>query len=218
MWPGIGNIIASLKEGWAIFVTIISSTLLGNTNIFILGLLCDNQSVGYYAIADKIIRAFINIVNPISVAIFPITSKMISQSKEAGVRFVRRVLLIGSFPFVAIVAAIFILAGAMVSIISGHQSQPIIILLRIMAVLPLTIFIDNLYGTQILVNIGRREQFMKAVLYPGIFSLLSSLLLVPIWKEQATAVIYVVSEIAVLTIMVYFVKCEGIYLIADGVI
>lgn len=214
--PSMRSILEELKDGWNVFITLMSSTLVNNTNIFILGVLSNNITVGYYSVADKIVRAFINLVSPVSVAIFPQVSRLINNSREEGIEYLKKALLWGTAAFGTLVMILILGAGLFVKIVSGKYSFHIRSLVLIMSLLPLTIFWDNIYGTQVLINIGRTVQFMKAVLIPGLISLLLSFLLVPIYRETATAAIFLISEFLILLFMVYYVRKNGIYLVKRG--
>lgn len=217
MVPPLKSVIKELRDGWNVFITLMSSTLVNNTNIFILGVLTNNTTVGYYSVADKIVRAFINLVSPVSVAIYPQVSRLINNRRDQGVKYLKKVLAWGTLAFGVLVGILAWGSGQFVRIVSGGYSDHIRGLILIMAVLPLTIFWDNIYGTQVLINIGRTAQFMKAVLIPGLVSLLLSFVLVPIYKETATAAIFTASELMILILMVYFSRKNGIFLVKQGI-
>lgn len=216
MVPPLKSVITELREGWNVFITLMSSTLVNNTNIFLLGMLTNNVAVGYYSVADKIVRAFINLVSPVSVAIYPQVSRLINDRREAGIAYLRKALKLGTLAFGILVLALVLGSGFFVKIVTGEYSDHIRNLILIMSILPLTIFWDNIYGTQILINIGKTAQFMKAVLIPGLISLLLSFVFVPIYKETATAGIFLFSELMILAFMAYYVGKSGIYLIKQG--
>jgi len=216
--PTIASIWEELRDGWNIFVTLMSSTLINNTNIIILGLYAGNTAVGYFSVADKIVRAFINLGSPVSIALFPRVSQLFNSSYDEGVKYLKNIIKLGTIAFSLIVLSLVFGANILIKVVSGEYSPHIRSLLLIMAVLPLTIFWDNIYGTQILINIGRTKDFMRSVLFPGIASVLFSLLLVPIYKETATAVLFLSSEIFVLVMMIYYVRKNKVYLIKENVL
>lgn len=214
--PSLSSVLAELKDGWNVFITLISSTLVNNTNIFILGMLTNNVSVGYYSVADKIVRAFINLASPVSVAIYPQVSRLINNKRVEGIEYLRKVLRWGTLAFGILVLILTLGSGLFVRIVSGAYSAHIRNLILIMSVLPLTIFWDNIYGTQVLINIGQTRRFMKAVLIPGLVSLGMSFVLVPLYKETATATIFLMSECMILFLMVHYARKSGIYLARQG--
>jgi PST family polysaccharide transporter len=215
--PSRELIIITWKDGWNVFITLLSSTFIYNTNIFILGLLTNNQTVGYYAIAEKIVRVFHSLVSPVSTAIFPYVSKLFSESKETAIRFLHKIMFLGSLTFAFFSLILIIFSGILVKIFTGYQSSHIQILIIILSPLPLSIFMDNLYGQQILLNIGCSKEFMKSILFPGLLSFIMSFIFVPFYKEYATTIIYLLSEIAILYSMIFYSRKAKIYLVREGI-
>lgn len=214
--PTVAEISALLLEGWVVFVSILSSSLVNNTGVIILGMFANNQAVGAFSIAEKIIRIFINVCTPISTALFPQASALFEQSTDQAVAVMRTVLRYGAVLFGMICAAILVGADVLVRIVAGGDNPAIATMVRIMALTPLTVFIDNLYGTQVLINIGQARKFMTAIIAAGIVSVSAALLVVPFWKGMGTAAVFMVSEGCVLVLMVAFVRQQGIFLVKDG--
>jgi PST family polysaccharide transporter len=204
------------KDGWNVFVTLLSAALVYNTNIFILGMLTNNQTVGYYAVAEKIVRVFHSLVSPVSTAIYPHVSKLFSESKENAVAFLHRIINIGGTVFVSFSLILVVFSGLFVRLFTGSQSTHIQVLIIILSPLPISIFMDNIYGQQVLINIGCSKEFMKAILFPGLISFALSFIFVPILKDYATAIIFLISELGILTAMIYFTRKKGIYLVKQG--
>ncbi len=204
-----------LKDGWNVFITILSATLVNNTNIFILGLLTNNQTVGYFSIAEKTVRIFHSLVSPVSTAIFPHVSNLMSKSREKVIKFLRKILISGVLCFLICSICLIVFSDAFVRLFSGQSSKNVQVLIIILSILPVTIFINNIYGQQILINIGRASDFMKAIIFPGIVSVVLSFIFVPIFKEYGTAIIYLSSEISILLLMIIFVRKESIYIIKN---
>lgn len=216
--PSKNNVVSTIKEGWNIFVTLFSATLVNNTNIVVLGFLTNNQTVGYFAVADKIARVFHSLVSPLSTAIFPRVSKLFNESKTDAILFLRKILYYGGAGFLLCSIILMSFSGVFVRIFTGSYSWHIQKLVMMLSILPLSIFMDNIYGQQILVNNGRTKEFMKGILFPGIGSLMLSFLLVPILKDYGSALLFVTSQLAILTLMIYYVRKMNIYLIKDGLI
>ncbi|MBI5806390.1 flippase [candidate division TA06 bacterium] len=214
--PEKNDLIKTIIDGKDVFLTILSSTLVNNTNIFLLGIMTNNQTVGYFAVADKIVKVFIALCAPISTAIFPRVSKLFCESRENAIKFLRKVLFWGGITFFAIFLTLILFPDIFIQMITGSHSAHINKLIMIMAILPLSIYIDNIYGTQILINIGRTKDFLMSVLIPGLISLVLSFIFVPMYKDSGTAFIYLISEIMILLLMIRFVRKQGIYLLRLG--
>jgi PST family polysaccharide transporter len=199
-------------DGWHVFISQASVSLFGNSNVFILGLFASAPVVGRFAVAEKIVRAVVGLSIPVCNAIYPAVSAMFARSREAAVAFLRRVVLGGGLIFLTVSAGLFLGADLSVRLVTGSPDPNITLLIRLMAILPLTIFVDNIYGTQILLNVGRQREFMGVVLAAGGFSALASIIMVPLFGATGSALVFTATELLVLILMVNAAHGAGVRL------
>jgi PST family polysaccharide transporter len=64
-----------LKESSGYFLSRASLSLFTTSNTFVLGLVCGNVFVGYYAIAEKLYQAYNSLISPINGVLFPHMAK-----------------------------------------------------------------------------------------------------------------------------------------------
>jgi PST family polysaccharide transporter len=210
--PGLNQCRSVLANGFQIFISQASVTLFTNTNIFLLGLFTNNIIVGKYAVADKIVRAVISLTGPVGTAIYPRTAVLFSQSREVAMRFLRKVIISGGIVFGLASIALFLSADLLVLMVTGSRSAEIAAFIRIMSILPLSVFFDNIYGTQIMLNVNLQKQFMRIILTGGIFSVLFLIVLVPPLKGIGSAITFLLSELIILSLMFIVVRKTGIHL------
>lgn len=211
--PSIEDMRATLRAGWSVFVSSFGVTLFGNSNIFILGLFARLDTVGYFAVADKIVRATIGLSVPVSTAIYPRVSLLFAQSRELALAFLRRVLLLGGMGFLALSVMLFLGANLAARLATGQPNAEVGLLIKLMAILPFTVFVDNVFGVQTLLNLGLSQQLMKAILYAGAFSVVASFMAVPHFGARASAVVFTLSQMLVLLLMIIPVHQRGIRLL-----
>jgi PST family polysaccharide transporter len=204
-----------LKSGFQIFISQLSICLFTNTNTFILGIFSNNQVVGAYAIAEKIVRAVIRLAGPVGSAIYPITSRMFEQSKEQAMRFLKKIIIVGSGAFFLLSLCLFLFADILVLVVSGSKSAEIASLVRIMAILPMNVFLDNIFGTQIMLNNRLQKQFMFIIFIGGMLSVALLMILVPLFNARGSAFSFVFSEFAILLAMIITVRKKGIRIMAS---
>lgn len=210
--PKRSEMYVSLREGFQIFVSQFSVCLFTNTNIFILGILTTPHIVGAYAVAEKIIRAVISLTGPIGSAIYPRVSQMFENSSKQALLFLKKISIAGSGIFGVMSILLFILADFLVVFVAGVPSKEISTLIRIMSLLPVTVFLDNIFGTQIMLNNNMKKQFMYIIVFGGIFSVMMLIILVPQLKGTGSAISFVSSEITILLAMILTVRKKGIRL------
>ena len=213
-FPKRSEYISILKSGFQIFVSQLSVCLFTNTNTFLLGIFSNNQAVGMYAIAEKIIRAGISLTGPVGSAIYPMTSRLFAQSKEGALRFLKKIIIAGAGVFFFLSLIIFISADILVMVVSGSKSPEIAMLVRIMSILPMNVFFDNIFGTQIMLNMQLQKQFMFIIFIGGFLSVAILMILVPLFDATGSAISFVLSEFFILITMIITVRKKGIRILA----
>jgi polysaccharide transporter, PST family len=208
--PDRATVIELLKNGFRIFISLAVSTLFNNTNTFILGVFSNNFVVGTYAVAEKIARACIALSVPVSNAIYPRTVLLFKESRERALSFLRKILFGGSALFAGVSILLFIFAGPIVTLITGTNNSTAVLVVRILSILPLSVFVDNIYGVQVLLNIGgMQKQFLRATIVSGVLSVAMQFALVPRFLAAGTAVSFLAAELCILTMYIIPVRRAG---------
>jgi PST family polysaccharide transporter len=207
-WPKKIVVLSQLKKGWFIFSSNLSVSLFTTSTTFILGIFTDNQSVGLFAAADKIITAIKGLNAPISQSIYPVISKKIVENKREGISFILKFGKIIIFSNLLFSVLLFILAKPICTYILGEGYQESIHLLRIMAFLPLIIVTSNLCAIQGLYNLGKAYLVSKYLIIIGISHLVLIFLLIPQFGVYGAATSVVITEIFGTLFSIYYFKKE----------
>jgi polysaccharide transporter, PST family len=208
--PDRATVAEVLKNGLRIFMSLAVSTLFNNTNTFILGIFSNNYIVGTYAVAEKIVRACVALSVPVSNAIYPRTVLLFKESRDRALSFLRKILLGGSALFGSVSVLLFIFAEPIISLVTGTQNGTAVLLVRILSILPLSVFIDNIFGVQVLLNIGgMQKQFLLATVTAGLLSILMQFVLVPRLFAAGTAISFLAAELCILTMYIIPVRRAG---------
>ncbi|MFA5147907.1 MAG: flippase [Candidatus Omnitrophota bacterium] len=199
-----------MKEGWHIFISTAAISLYTTSNTFILGLLTNNTIVGYYNAAERIVRSGQRLFNPISQTIYPHINRLVADSKDRAVVFIKKALLmIGGGSFI-VSAAIFILAGPIVRIILGPQFAQSVIVLRILAFLPFVIALSNIFGIQTMLTFDLKKQFSKIIIAAGLINIPTAILLVTLYQHVGLSIAVLATESFVTVSMFYYLHTRGI--------
>ncbi|MEO1783965.1 flippase [Thermodesulfobium sp. 4217-1] len=209
--PDVESIKYHLNEGWHIFISTVAISLYTISNTFILGLFASSEIVGYYSAAEKIIRAVQGLSSPMSQSIYPYISRLVSQSKESAIKFIKKIIiLIGSFTFI-ISLLIFIFANLIVKLLLGLQYNESVIILRIISFLPFIIALSNIFGTQTMLTFGYKKTFSRILIFASVINITLSFVLIPIFKANGTAFSALISEIYVSLAMFIYLKNKLIF-------
>jgi PST family polysaccharide transporter len=218
MIPSFDSLKHQLIEGWHIFLSTVAISLYTTSNAFILGLFTNNTIVGYYAAAEKIIRAVLGFLGPISQTIYPYLSKLMNSSKEAGIKFIRKITaLVGSLSFV-LSLSIFLFSDLIVKFILGTQYTGSIIVLKILSFLPFIVGLSNIFGIQTMLTLNYKKAFSNILVTAGIINVGLSILLVPILKHVGTSIAFLLTEIFVTISMLKFLESKGITILNTKIV
>lgn len=211
--PSWHDISSQMREGWDIFISNMFSSLYTTSNTVILGFIASNTIVGYFSAADKIIKACSSVISPIIQAVYPHISIVLEKSKEEALLLIRK---IGLIITVVIGAGCFVLlfgSSIILPLFAGSSYDNSIVLIQIMSFLPLIIGWANVLGVLTLINFGYQKQLSRIYIYSSIFSILTTLILVPLFKEVGTAINVTLIE-SIVTIAMYVVlRRKGINII-----
>ena len=195
--PSVLQIKTQLINGWYVFISTASITLYTTSNVFILGLFASNEVAGYFAAADKIRVAVQGLFSNAGSTIFPYLSKMFTESKKDAIVFVKKYRNYTVGIAMILTLMLFIFAKPIVLIVLGSGYEPSINVFRIILFLPIIILLSNIYGIQIMLNLGYKKEFFKVIFYAGIINLILSFVLVPKFYEIGTAISVTITEVIV---------------------
>jgi PST family polysaccharide transporter len=214
--PSFHAIKLSLSEGWHVFLSTAAVSLYTTSNTFVVGLLTSPADVGYFSASEKLIRAVLAILSPVSQSVYPHVNHLAHQSKEKAILFLSRLLrLFGSGSFV--VSALLIVGSDwIVSIVFGPEFGPAVVLLRWMAFLPFVISISNVLGIQTMLTFGFQKLFSDILIFAGILNIALIFPMTIILGVSGAAISVLVSESAVVLLMFISIRKRGIHLLATA--
>jgi len=203
--PNELNLLKHLKPLFLLFLTIFSISVYLHFDTVLLGILADNESVGYYSAPLKLVKIIIAVLAAITAAMFP---KMV-QFFEQGDLVQFEKMLSQSFELVMSIGIptsilVYILAPEIIYILFGSSFELAIIPLQITAPLILIVSLSTIFGFQILSVHSKDSAILKSAVAGMLFSLVASFLLIPKFKQDGAAYIILFTELLVLLFFIYF--------------
>ena len=203
--PSVAEIIARLKSGWNIFLSMVSINIYTTSNTFILGLFASETIVGYFAAADKIRMAFQGIQSVLSQTVFPYVTNLAKQSYNDFIRFIKKLLKIEITLGLTVSIILFIFSYQLTDLILGEKFAASGELLRIISILPLLISLSNLFGIQTMIPLGYDRAFNSIISSSALLHIILLLILVPKYFAVGTSVAVVITEFVVTLLTFLFV-------------
>lgn len=201
--PNVLEMICFLRDGWFVFLSQIKMVLFSSTNVLIIGFFYGPIFAGYFSAAEKIMRAFALIQTPLTSSLYPIMSRKISENISEAKVFVLRILFFGGVIYFSVLVFIYFNVDSVVFLVSGKYISEVSFALRIMIFCPFLIFLNNIFGTQILLNLGKDKVFFYVLLICSFFSLVSCSLLSYFYSYVGTAFSLLLTEILIASLFFY---------------
>ena len=195
VFPTFKAVVSVTKDNASLFM----STILANINTSIipysLGIYAGDQALGVFNIADRMRGAAVQILHPVSHALFPRMGYLMKNDKTAAKLLLQRsgrllMLFSGLLSF-----GLFIFAGDIVQLVAGPEFLQATVLLQILAISPLISTAISFLIYQILVPAGLDSIYLRAIAIMTLFSLVLSFPVLVAWGPLGSTSLVILIEI-----------------------
>jgi PST family polysaccharide transporter len=198
--PAVRPALSAIRAGTALFAGIAGLSLYTSMNVVLLGFLGTRAEVAHFSAAERVVRAAIQLLQPITTAAYPRITYLESSGNQ---RRALRLLLIGAGLVLSIAligaALLFVLAPELVRLIYGKQFADASGVLRVLsALLPITTM-AYVAGTWLMVK-RQDRRIMQITLAGGVLNIALAPLLVHLAGINGMAVSVVCAEFAVMAL------------------
>lgn len=177
--PRRSELLARLRSGRHLFSYRSALALYSVGNPFLLGLFAPVSAVGYFAGAEKIVRALIALIYPVAQALYPRVSYHAHVGDRKAHQLATLGLVIASMLGVLVGVIAYLGAPVLVRLLLGSGFVPAISILRVLALLCPLIAVNTVLGYQWLLPRLLDARLNQITLIAGILNVGFALLLVP---------------------------------------
>lgn len=200
--PRLDDLRQVAKDGWHVFVATIGGSLYSSSNVFVLGLLAPPAAVGYYAAAEKLIKAIQSAITPVSQAVYPHVAALMGKSHDRAIEFLRRLLRWQGAGTLIVSFTLLVFAQPIALVMFGSKYHQSAELLRIMAIIPFVVGINNVLGAQILVQFSLGRLLSLSIVVPAIVHVCLLYFVANSFGYEGVAALAVFTEVFVMLIRV----------------
>lgn len=194
-----------LKNGWHLFISTIGMNFYRESNVAILGIFADFESVAMYAPAEKMIKAVQSLTSPFVNTLYPYFSRrFLDNRKEKALNLYFEVGRYYVYILAALVLAIILIAPYL-GYLLGESYTIAIDNLRIMSFIVVLGGMNYYYGIIGLVNRGGASIFARGVWIAGLISIISCIVMVNIFESYGASISMVLAEL----ILYIYIKKYG---------
>jgi PST family polysaccharide transporter len=211
VFPSVAAIRHQFVNGWHLFVSKIAATLCTTSNVVLLGFFAGDVFVAYYAAGEKIVRAAADALYlPLSQAMFPHVGKLGVKSKMAALNFTRRVAKLGGVAALVLSVGLYVGAGPLARLLLGPEFGASVIVMRILALLPVTISFNQIFGVQIMTNFGYQKTLARILGAAGVLNVVIVLVLVFPLKHIGVAIASLTTEVLIVIAIFVALRRKGV--------
>jgi polysaccharide transporter, PST family len=177
-----------------IFLSQVNSAIYSNGNVLVMANTIGVKSVGYYVIADKMIRSVAMLVSPINTWLYPkIAARIETNLREILTKLKYLILVVGCVQLV-ILSAIYSNVDWIALNLFKIEAAEIKSLYLVLAPLPIILFANNILGIQIILNLNMNSAYFRILFFMSIFSLISSYVVSQYFRAIGVAIISIAIE------------------------
>ena len=190
-----------LIDGWYLFLSTFMGNFYRNFNTLVLGFLTNNLYVGYYSIAERIVKIIQTLQSIAGNVLYPYFSGKISRDKEFFFNFHRKYFRIIIGIYIILTFLIFIFSPFIIYIVHGDYQKETICNLRLMSIVIVIGGLNYYFGVLGLITMGYKKEFSKAVVITGVTNIIISIALVYLFKDIGASLSMILSEMLLLSIL-----------------
>lgn len=197
------NLLRHLIPALKIFILNLVISIYVNLDSVMLGLLKNEESVGYYAAATRLTKAILGIVSSLGAVLLPRFSNMITNGQKEEFQLLANKA--ASFTIalnLPMSVGLIFMAAPIIHIFCGNGFEPSILTLKLVAPIVLFIGLSGIIGMQILYPQGREKYVIISTMVGACINLLINYLLIPQYGQYGAALGTVIAEFMVTVIMI----------------
>ncbi|KDA53599.1 hypothetical protein EG19_05200 [Thermoanaerobaculum aquaticum] len=192
--PRISGVLTMARTGFTLSLSQVLIALYTTGNSFILGTLASKETVGYFAAADKIVRAVLRLVAPLTTGIFPRMVHVAKRSVTELLSRTRLLLILYAVMGFGLTLLLWLSAPWVVPWFFGSSFSATVPVLRILSLIIFFNACTNVLGFHLLLPAGHDRAFTAITLIAGMVDVALAGLFVPNWQAVGMALAIVGTE------------------------
>jgi len=210
IFPRIKYLVLQFIKGWHLFISHFAINLFTSFNMLVLGLVATDLVVGYYALAEKVVKIIASLFKPLNQALFPHVVQLVKKSTEKGKAFVNKISLYIFLVSMFLWGTFFILSEQIFELVFGKEAVTSIPVFNILSILIIIMPLATWMYNVILISFKLEKYFIKIFSTIAILNVIVIASLLP-WfevKENVIAFSLVFSEVVSLVFGIYLYKTK----------
>lgn len=191
--------------GWFLFSRL-AVLVYTNLDSVMIGYIQNEESVGYYYVANRLVKIILPFVVATGAVLLPEISKLKKNNNyEKITDYLRKSISIMIMVSVPATIGFILLSDKIIPLIFGLQYKSVLTL-KILAPLLIIIGFSNIYGTQILLPFNKEKEFSLIIILGAVINFVLNLFLIDLIGHNGAAVSTVIAEFIIAILDYFLVK------------
>lgn len=212
--PPVAAMMERFRADSTLFFSSVMITLYAGSATFLLGLFSTPYNVGIFSAGtriESIARAFVALA--LNQAFFPIVANAFGKGREEGLKVVQTTFFPLFIGMIFVSAGLWLIAPVFINLLYGPGFKDAVQVLRIVALLPITIGISNLLGIHTMLNLRMDRAFFVITAIGSVIGLLLNVVLIRQTGYLGAAYAWVAAEAYITLTMYGYLRYKGIQIV-----
>ncbi len=208
--PTVRGVLLVLKEGRSLFLFRGIVSLYTTANVLLIGIIGTPLAVAWFAGAEKLCKACLSGLGPITQAFYPHISYLVKHNPADAAKATRLSVYftVGAGAAAGLFLGLF--APIIVPILLGPKFGAAVPILRVMSILPPLIATSNVFGIQWMVALRMEKVFSWILAAAAVVNIILALLLTPRYGALGMALSMVVAETVVTGGIIVYLRIKNL--------
>jgi len=200
------NIKLHLKNGFHVFLSISSSTILSASPIILIGIFVNYSMAGYYSAFEKIISAIKSLFYIINQTFFPRLSKVFAENVDSYIRIWKRLSICTNMVSIVVYAFVIIFSDYFVLFYLGKSFVQYIFIYKYISFTIISYTIINSLGLNALLVIGKTKELSISQIIPTILFVIISPFILKNYAFKVFLCSVLSVDFIIIAIRLYFLR------------
>lgn len=196
-----------IKPILILFSSFFATAIYTSLGTILLGFVCEYDEVGFYNSASHICKVAIPVVTSLATVALPQIANYINNNQYTAANdLINKSVSLTLFMAVPLSVILCIIAPDFVPLFFGDKFSASIVPMQILSLLVTVVGLNNITGIQILIGMGKDEEFLKSVVFSAVISIIIYAGLTPVLGAIGASIGTVAAESLILLISYIYVS------------
>ena len=209
-FPSLSGVRQEFVEGFSLFASRVSISFYTMLIPLALGWIAGPVALAYFNVADKLRVGAQSLITPISQAIFPRISHLVSKNESSAYQLIKRSAVAIFLVSGSASLQLFVLSEPLVKLMAGEGFDGAVSVLHWMSPVPFLVGMSNLFGVQLMIPLRLNIEFNRILFCAAVLCVIILWPLINYAEANGAAITLMIVEFFVSVVMFFYLRKKQI--------